>query len=266
MSNDKPQTNMVKYNSYDLEAVDQEREEATKTGGEFIKVKEGQNVYRFLPPIGAMRSPFVLAHQHYIELPGMKNAVSFNCPRVMSQQPCPACQKMEQLRGTGNKADYDVAGKLFPSLRVYAFVIDRDAPELGPQKYAFGKKVLEQLNTIRADKVAGGDFTDPTEDGFDIVVNRTGQGLKTVYQVSAARASSPLGDMAWIEMQGNLLSYARVDSYEDILQKLAEAGMGLARPQAAARAPYQAPGSTRVEGSPRTRTAAADMSKDPKKE
>lgn len=261
-----PPSNLVKYNSYDLAAVEAEREEAAKTGGDFLKLKVGQTVVRFLPPIGQMRSPFVIVHQHFIELPGMKDKVVFNCPRIMAQQLCPACQKMEQLRGTGLKADYDLAGELFPGMRVYAYVIDRDAPELGPQKIALSKSVLEQLNTIRADKVAGGDFTDPTEDGFDIVINRTGTGKKdTRYQVTPARASSPLGDMAWIEMQGNLAMMGRVDTYEEILGKLIDGGMQGVGRQAQARAAAAAPGTTRVENTPRRR-ASEDMGRDPSKE
>lgn len=239
-------SNLTKYNPYTEEAASEEEQELAKSGGDFLKPGVGENVYRFLPPIGEQRSPFVLVHQHFVELPGMSKPVSFNCPRVMAHRACIVCQKIDKLKASGNKVDYDLAGQLFPSLRIYSNVIDRSRPEMGPQKLGYGKKIHEQLVKIRKSK-NGGDFTDPTDKGFDIIVERQGTGKNdTKYQVWADRENSSLGDMAWIDQQANLFMYSRVPEDDEIIRMLEQAGGNLiaARSQA-----------DDVRGGPRGRSA-----------
>jgi hypothetical protein len=220
-------SNIVQYGKYEVEAAAEEQEELDKlTSGTFYKLKVGRNVLRFLPPKLGMRSPYVKVHQHFIRLPGMENPVTFNCPRMMAKSPCPACQKVDQLRSTGNPADYAAAGDLLPQFRVYANVIDKKAPEAGPQILAYGKKIHEALVQLRRDEDAGGDYTDPIE-GFDIVITRTGTGKNdTSYQVAPARHSTKLEDMEWIALQGDISRYGMVQSYDQIVVTLQKAGIG----------------------------------------
>ena len=177
-----------------------------------------------------MRSPFVMVHKHFAKLPGLAKPAVFNCPRIMARRHCPVCAAAEKLKGTGSPADYELASDLYPQLQVYVNVIDRDSPEMGPQKLQIGKKIHEQLVKIRADKRFGGDFTNPGEDGFDIIIEREGQGKNdTKYSVKPDRNSSPLAEDAdtmntWIESQVNLLQYARVPTDAEIQQMLAGAG------------------------------------------
>jgi hypothetical protein len=219
-------SNLVKHGAYEPEAAQQEEEELAKSGGtDFLKLVVGANVVRFLPPPIGRNSPFVMVHQHFVQLPGMSNPASFACPRLMASRPCPVCQKIDQLRGTGNPADYDLAGEFLARLRVFANVIDRRNEEMGPRVLAFGKTIHQQLVKLRKDEDAGGDYTNP-DTGFDINIERAGTGKNdTEYFVRPSRktsklASDPAVAGEWIEMQADLQKYAFVPSWDDIVKKI----------------------------------------------
>jgi hypothetical protein len=262
MSNEAdPRQNLVKYGSYSEEAAQHEREEAEKGGGDFYKFSVGKNVIRILPPAVGCSSPFMVVWQHFVQLPGMSNPASFNCPLKMLGKPCPVCQKVSALRASGNPADYDLAGDYLPRLRIYGSIIVRGIvrgeEDKGPRVCAFGKSIHEELLSIRED----GDFTDPIS-GFDVTITRVGTGKNdTSYSVKAARENTPLADSvdtmnAWIESQTDVRSFGRVPSIDEIRKTLSLAPSGDTgeSPQAGRRqlAPTGGTGKTR-------RTAADDL-------
>ena len=216
-------SNIVKYNSFSLE--DAEKEEAAlaeMNKGKFHKLHQGKNKVRFLPAkLGGQ--VFVKAHQHFVKVGSMENGVSFNCPRKMANQPCLVCNDAEFLGATGSAVDYELAGKLFANFRVYGNVIDREHPEVGPVTLPFGKKVYDELIKIRKDEADGGNFTDPAE-GFDIIIEKTGEMMSTRYAVRPSnKGFTPLGDLSWIEVQADLTRYARVPTTEELGTLLANA-------------------------------------------
>ncbi len=216
-------SNLVQYGKYELETADEEKADLDSSGGgaNFLTLKEGNNVVRFLPPPLGTKSPFYVIYQHYIK-PTVGDAVSFACPKMMAKQRCPVCEKSKELSRANNKADKDAARELYARRRVFSNVIDRSDQESGPKILAFGKTIQEQLNVIRRNKQLGGDYTDPME-GFDIVIERKGTGLNTKYTVNAGRGDSELGNMEWIAMQHDLSQFGQLKSYEDICETL---GMG----------------------------------------
>lgn len=210
--------NLVKYGEWSADEAEKEKEDLAKsgTGAEFMKLAVGRNVVRVLPPALGKKTPFKVFYQHFINVPGQTNAVSFACPRMEAKRYCPACEKADALRATGNPADYDLAGQLFAKRRVFVNVIDRKNPESGPKILAFGKTVHEQMLALRTDEDAGGDYTHPAN-GFDLVIEREGTGKNdTSYKVFPARKQSALGNDEWIMMQHNLDAYARVPSQEEL--------------------------------------------------
>lgn len=215
-------SNLQKYVPYDLETAKEEQEHFDQAG-DFLKLPQGKTKIRILPPPidWGIRSPFVRAYQHYIPSPeDPSKKVSFNCPRIMASRPCPACAQADRLRATGNPADRELAKDFSARPRYYVNVIDRGSSDKGPVILAASKTVYEALVKIRSDEDAGGDYTNPGEEGFDIVITKTGEQLKTEYQVNAARDNSPLGNMDWLEMQKNPAQFARVPTEAELKDML----------------------------------------------
>lgn len=219
-------TSLQQYGSFDLEDVDDIDEEMSKGSGAYIKLKVGKNVVRFLPPLSGHKA-VTLVWEHQLNLPD-GSFVNFACPRLMAKRMCIVCRKADALKTTGNPADFDRAKDLFARRRIYANVIDRADPEAGPKVFAFGKKIWEQIKGLRTDEDVGGDFTHP-EEGFDIIVNRTGSTKNdTSYNVIPGRTSE-LGNLEWIGAQQPVERFAQVLSEEKIRERLggkADAGGG----------------------------------------
>lgn len=191
-------TSIVKYSGFTNDALEEmEKEVDAISGGLYFDLETGDNIIRVLPTLPGKQSPFRVTAQHYIDaVPGMERMAVFACPRVELKQPCIACQKVEELQRTGNPVDRDRAYRMSAGLRVFANVINRRNPDAGVKVLGFGKSIWEQMKAIRKNVRLGGDFTDPSESGFDLVITRTGEERKTKYMVSADRNSSPLAATA----------------------------------------------------------------------
>jgi hypothetical protein len=259
-------TSLVKYGAFELTDAEEESRLGEDEGGvsEFLKLAQGKNVLRFLPPKPGVK-PFKIIYEHFIETPGQKGRMRFCCPRLMAQCNCPACNEMNELRKTGNPVDRNKAWSLKGKRRVYANVIDRAHEDEGVKVFAFGKMIHEALLTIRQDASDGGDFTNPTAEGFDIVIMRKGEALDTEYSVLAARNASPLSAHPrqmedWIADQFDLDSYARVPDEEELARMFSGQSTRKASPS----------GNEKTERKPRNvtpptsrrRTAADDMGDD----
>jgi hypothetical protein len=220
-------TNLAKYVPYDIDAVDEEERDLA-SGGEFLKIKAGSTILRFLPPLatrvlpGKKPSPFVIVPQHAVMPVGSQRNIYMPCARILTKgkSSCVVCDRIEKLAGTGNPADRRASEGMEARTRVFSNAIVRSEPEHGPWIYPFGVKIHEFLRALRKDATVGGDFTDPIN-GFDIMIKRKGTGRDdTRYTPIAARNSSPLGNMDWIEQQADLRKYARILTVDEQLSML----------------------------------------------
>ena len=209
---------IVKYSKYSPEAAEQDAKEAS-SGGSFMKLEVGKTKVRVLPPPVGKSSPFKTVNQHFIELNGEK--LVFACPRYEAKKPCPACMEADRLRKTGNPADRDAAKDYYAKKRFFVNVIDRANPEKGVQILGIGFTIHGALTKLAQDVDAGGDFTDP-EQGYDIIINRTGTGKNdTEYTVFPAKNSTPLAPTAeqmqdWIDNQPELDRLSTVKEASEI--------------------------------------------------
>lgn len=212
-------SNIVKWGTYEESAAQQEAEELDKGGNsKFFSFKVGKNVVRFMPPPLSKKTPFRKVWQHTMTIGGETRSVP--CPRLEAKLPCPICVKADQLKGSSNPADQERAKDYFAKPRVYANIINREAPENGPMVVGFGKTVHEPLVALRTDPDAGGDFTHP-ETGFDIIIERKGTGkMDTEYKVFAARKASPLGNNEWIDQQVDLEQFAKILTPDEMRERL----------------------------------------------
>lgn len=198
--------NLAKYGSYTEEAAAADSAAASQIGGNnFMDLEVGDNVLRILPPKVGQASPFRTTAMHYIdEVAGLDKKVVFACPRIELKQDCPACAEAERLNKSANPLDRDRAYQIGSKLRIYVNVLDRriSDPRLGVKVLSIGKMIHNQLKEIRNNPRKGGDFTDPTEDGFDIVIHREGSGKNdTKYHVAADRSNSPMTDDEDVTME-----------------------------------------------------------------
>lgn len=237
---------IVKYASFSMEEVNEaEKAVNSLSSGKYLeKLPEGDTVLRFLPARPGERVVRITAMHYCRDVPGLDKLFAFSCPRYELKQECFVCAKCEELSRSPLKDDKDKAKSWSPRVKVYANVIDRGNPELGVRVWGFGKSIWEQLKELRKNMRTGGDYTDPTERGFDVVVTRTGTGQNdTEYKIMADRQCSPLcegGEPAWdaiIASQHNLEAEIDATPAEELLAAL---GSGYRQPaRQAAPAPAQ---------------------------
>lgn len=213
---------LQKFGTYTADAAAKARKEESSSS--WLKLSPGTNIIRLLPPLVGMIEPWVTIYQHFIKLPGEGNRLVFNCPRRMNNERCPSCEKGDRLRATGRPADEKAAREWFPSQRNIAFAIDREDPEKGIQILGFGATIKNRLRHFR-EKLKK-DITS-FDKGFDIVIERMGQGLNTEYQVDLGEQCPILDNMTqleeWAADLPDLQDFAKVLPYETIIEKFAAA-------------------------------------------
>ena len=219
--------NLQAYGTFDLGALEKQDAQISATSGggaDFMKLVPGKNTVRFLPPaagagsLEAFITPFIVVNEHFIE-GADKRRIRFACPRLMEKKSCPACAEFQRLQQTHNPIDREKSWNFKPSLRIYVNVIDRSQPDSGPRILAFGKTIWDGLKRIRTDQDEGGDFTDCSDEGFDIVIHREGTGkTDTKYTVRPARNDSGLGvDISVLENQWDLQNYTKVPTLDEVI-------------------------------------------------
>lgn len=208
---------LTQYGTVDLDMMAQEAENLDREIAERqnrvdkLKLKEGKNVLRFLPPKSAKdKNPFFKTYIHYLRNPAQpeRSGRPVICPQKTTGKPCILCAKVSQLRRTGNPTDKEIASDLSSSMRILANVVDLQDSQKGVQVYEFGqviyKELLSYMRKPEEDPSAVGNFTHP-ETGYNVVIERTGTTKETTrYQVRTAKAASPLANMDWLTQMHDL--------------------------------------------------------------
>lgn len=233
-----PQGNsgLVKFGGITAASAAKSRKAVKSGRANFFKFKMGTNLVRFLPPPEGEDKPWVITHQHYLRnWAGGKKALIFNCPLKAGEGACPACQKADELMGTGNAADKTKAEDLRPRPRVFANIIDRKDEEAGVQIAAFGSMILDQMcEYIEDPELYGADFTHPFS-GDDLAIKRSEKGGRTEYKVNIRTGDNErLAEtedqmIKWLETAPNLNPYTEILTYEQIVaagQALQEEAQG----------------------------------------
>jgi len=146
----------------------------------------------------------------------------------------PIVEFAKQLRGTNDRANWQLAKKLDPKMRVFVPIIVRGEEEKGVRLWEFGKETYMQLLALAEDEDYG-DFTDINE-GFDFtleaVMGDVGgrQALKST--IRPKRKTSTLSDDVkqieeWLENQPDILEMQEkfkksFDDLKTILQNFLE--------------------------------------------
>ena len=223
-------TNLVKHAPWGVDQYQQAKKEFDANSGDMHKLSPGRNQLRFLPALLAVPQPppIIVTYNHFVEI-SSDSTVSFNCPMFMAKLQCRVCRRSGELKAGTSKIDTDLGYQLAAKLRVYTYIIDRANPEAGPRIFPFGKTIYDRLLTIRGDTTDGGDFTDPSEDGFDIAIVKAGEGKKTEYTVTPCRENTGLGHDEWLDDLKNLTpltAFTSVPTDDEVLEKLGSYDLG----------------------------------------
>lgn len=222
--------NLQVWEGMDLETLDeQDKEVRAATSNEFWKPEVGENPVRFLPKLKGWKSHAKIIYEHFIDdAADPDRSIRFVCPRntTKGEQRCPVCEQADKLKRSRSPVDHDRAKEMYPQMRVYTNIIDREAPEMGPRIYPFGKTVWNALKKIAKSKHGGGDYTNPGPNGFDVIIDREGTSKNdTRYAVRAARSDSELTVEVdqlerWLAGQWALDYYATLLPAEDLMKLL----------------------------------------------
>jgi hypothetical protein len=101
---------------------------------------------------------------------GIPNVRGFVAPSQFGKRD-PVQELIAKLRDEGTKESYEMAKKLYPSMRTYAAVVVRGQESEGVKIWDFGKTVYQKLLTLMLDEDYG-DITDPVS-GRDIKVTNS---------------------------------------------------------------------------------------------
>jgi hypothetical protein len=187
--------------------------EETKQESGFWKPETGKNVIRILPEVGNMEFFFVESGRHYMD------KKSYECANLNSggAERCPLCDVNQLMYEAGEIPE---AKKWRASKSYLMNVIVRGSESEGPKIYAAGQIVFGQIASLIGDPDIG-DVSD-IEEGFDIILDRTGEGMETRYTSRPSRNPSPLGSAEevekWLKEAKDLQAYVdeRIPEYEEM--------------------------------------------------
>lgn len=209
------------YGEVDLDEIKTEWE-STAQRKSTLKLQEGRNVLRVLPPPVGDKRPFKVFWVHGVG--SGANFRSFQCPEKTLNEPCPACEKVSELYRTGVQADREMANKMRAKREAYCNVVDMAHPEKGVQVLRVAEGTYRDLLgfMVPDDKTGepGINFTHPIT-GMRVIIERTGTDRNTKYKCTlSAAGAKPLENMEWLEQMHDLNNYVRAMPAEQVVALL----------------------------------------------
>jgi hypothetical protein len=160
-----------------------------KSGFDMWRPKSGENVIRILPPTWDDFDHYgydVFMHRFI-----GSDSSNYICANKMKGKHCPACAEAKSAKDGGED---DEAKALAFQKRCWVWIIDRDdkseTPQIWDMSWAQDRDIAG-LSHFKSGKVL---LIDHPDDGYDIIVKKTGSGLKTKYHFNIERDASPISD------------------------------------------------------------------------
>jgi hypothetical protein len=185
----------ITYNHHKQENV---KRRAEQTGGNFDlpfksgvktwKAKVGENAIRIMPPTWADASHY--GYDVWLHSFIGSSGSTYICPKKTFNKPCAACDEAAALKAAGEDEE---AKEIAVKQKVLYYIIDRDdrkpVPQILVASWNQDKEISEASKINRTNKTL---YIDHADEGYDVIVKRTGQKLNTRYQWLIDRESSPL--------------------------------------------------------------------------
>lgn len=198
------------------ENLQKAKEEADKRNAKYFQFKDGRNVIRILEPwddaTGDISRVFA---KHWGLGPEGKTAVF--CPRVSFGLNCPICDELDRIwKAKPDESTKEWLRKVGATPRHYVNIIDLNDLEKGVQAAEFPKTLIEDVWKFISDPDAGyGDITD-WDNGYDLIVDKSGVGLSTRYDITVKRTPTPISK-DFKEHIINLDALVKKESRENLL-------------------------------------------------
>lgn len=204
--------------STSLDKVRQRRkeaaEEAERRKAKYWKIKPGRNVVRFAPPWEGSDEFYKAFGQHYNLGPDGKQPPVY-CPEQTVGKSCPICEGIRMMYRGADEETQKLLKKMSSTPRFYVNLIDRKDEEKGVQVGEIPRTLMEDIwKKMVDDEIGIGDVTDP-ENGYDLIIDRTGEGIGTKYTVEVARKPSKL-DKKYLADIVDLEKFVKIESYENL--------------------------------------------------
>ena len=184
------------------------RDPYLKPGTKFFKCADGANTVRFMPPTWDDAEHYGIdLYMHYQVGP---DNISYLCPRRMKNEDCPICEEMQRATESG---DEEYAKTLYPRRRVLAFIVDVKTPKEGVKAWSMPYKKVDQQIVIQSTDPETSEYfaVDDPENGFNVVVTKSGSGLTTDYSVNISRHATEF------KMTEDIYDYLMENPLPDIL-------------------------------------------------
>lgn len=159
------------WNESDVDAI--EAALADLGGGNYFKAQDGKNVVRILPPYDDSGKWFIETKLHYgFKRDGKTVAIPADPGGYIEE-------KLNELASEGEEGA-KLARRYGVRTKYYVNVIDRASGAV--KIWGFSNKIMTSLKKYYFDEEDGARFDDP-EEGRDIIIERTGKGLDTRYEI-----------------------------------------------------------------------------------
>lgn len=203
----------------DMDKIQKKLEEIGS--GTFWKALEGKNVIRVLPPWNDKGLFYFEATLHY----GLRREGKERALPCLGKGECPICRGIKDL-AEGSREDQKLAKRFGPRTKYYANILDRKTGKICI--WGFSRTILSVLLSAMADEDDYGDITDP-EDGFDVIVERSGTSLDTKYQVRVRPKASEVGEIDWdslFDLEDEVVEDVSEEELEEIVEENLSGGDG----------------------------------------
>lgn len=137
---------------------------------------------------------YVKVLSHYGVSP-LNPKIPVTCPKTKNPKArCPVCDKIAELKATGNAADLSLANKLKVSARYPMNVVPRTGPDKGKVVvYTAPKTIVDKIIALTENPEY--DDVNNAEEGTDLTFSKLGEGKdNTKYDVTPSRVNSPISE------------------------------------------------------------------------
>ena len=199
----------------------------------FVPKEGGKgNIMRILPATWEGAEHW--GYDVYVHFGIGSNNSAFLCLDIMKGEPCPICEEKKRATKARDSSEEYLA-KLEPTKRVMMYIIDRrnedDGVLLWSAPWTIDKEICKKAVSKKTGELY---ILDDIDEGYDVIIDREGQGLKTKYSVEIDRDASPLGEHSelWLEhIEETPIPDALVFSdYESITKEFESGGLYVSKP------------------------------------